>query len=301
MSNKSLLNIDNLAVHFPIGDGLMRRANGYVKAVDGVSFSLKKGETLGLVGESGCGKSVTSFSLMRLIERPGKVTNGQFLLNDKNILALNKYNLYYNNDCNLIDLLNEVKAFGCIPKYNSWKKLFSFLTTGRYDSLSHNINALKIMLDLLDEKFIPTNADLKKIYYCVEYNYQENDKNKKEMFLNIYTKFGICNYDHFIFLLEMNNKKPINKFSSNILEYFNKEEKIDYYHNKSDKIFLQIIDNPDLKIILTNDVIDKIISKFDLNYQFAYDFDIIKNYIVDNIEKENENDENDNNKLKKKI
>ena len=157
------------------------------------------------------------------------------------------------------------------------------------------------MLDLLDEKFIPTNADLKKIYYCVEYNYQENDKNKKEMFLNIYTKFGICNYDHFIFLLEMNNKKPINKFSSNILEYFNKEEKIDYYHNKSDKIFLQIIDNPDLKIILTNDVIDKIISKFDLNYEFAYDFDIIKNYIVDNIEKENENDENDdNNKLKKK-
>lgn len=55
--------------------------NGAFKAVNGISYSINKGKTLGIVGESGCGKSVTSFSLMRLIERPGKITNGKFHLN----------------------------------------------------------------------------------------------------------------------------------------------------------------------------------------------------------------------------
>ena len=61
---------------------------GPFRAVNKISYSINQGETLGIVGESGCGKSVTSFSLMRLIERPGKVTHGEFLLNDKNILSL---------------------------------------------------------------------------------------------------------------------------------------------------------------------------------------------------------------------
>ncbi|MBY0553534.1 ABC transporter ATP-binding protein [bacterium] len=62
--------------------------SGPFRAVNKISYEINKGETLGIVGESGCGKSVTSFSLMRLIERPGKVTGGQFLLNDQNILNL---------------------------------------------------------------------------------------------------------------------------------------------------------------------------------------------------------------------
>ncbi|MEQ1723900.1 MAG: ABC transporter ATP-binding protein, partial [Pseudobdellovibrio sp.] len=62
--------------------------SGPFRAVNRISYEINKGETLGIVGESGCGKSVTSFSLMRLIERPGKITNGQFLLNDQNILNL---------------------------------------------------------------------------------------------------------------------------------------------------------------------------------------------------------------------
>lgn len=61
---------------------------GAFKAVNNVSYEINKGQTLGIVGESGCGKSVTSFSLMRLIENPGKITNGKFLLNNTEVFSL---------------------------------------------------------------------------------------------------------------------------------------------------------------------------------------------------------------------
>lgn len=62
--------------------------SGPFRAVNRISYEINRGETLGIVGESGCGKSVTSFSLMRLIERPGKVTHGKFFLNDQEVLGL---------------------------------------------------------------------------------------------------------------------------------------------------------------------------------------------------------------------
>src|SRR4051794_409421 len=64
-----LLEVDNLQTHFTIHAGL-------VKSVDGVSFSIGEGELLGLVGESGCGKSITALSIMRLISPPGKIVGG---------------------------------------------------------------------------------------------------------------------------------------------------------------------------------------------------------------------------------
>jgi len=67
----TLLEVINLSKHFPIRRGILRRTVGYVKAVDGVSFRIKEGETLGLVGESGCGKTTTSRCILRAIDPSG--------------------------------------------------------------------------------------------------------------------------------------------------------------------------------------------------------------------------------------
>jgi peptide/nickel transport system ATP-binding protein/oligopeptide transport system ATP-binding protein len=76
-----LLEVNNLRTHFPTRAGLVR-------AVDGVSFSLDRGELLGLVGESGCGKSMTALSVMRLIAPPGKIVGGEILFDGKDLLKL---------------------------------------------------------------------------------------------------------------------------------------------------------------------------------------------------------------------
>jgi oligopeptide transport system ATP-binding protein len=73
--NDTLLHVDDLKMHFPIYRGVFQRQVGAVRAVDGVSFDVKRGETLGLVGESGCGKSTTGRTILQLYKpTAGKVT-----------------------------------------------------------------------------------------------------------------------------------------------------------------------------------------------------------------------------------
>ena len=84
-----LLEISNLVMYFPIKKGLFYKTRSFVKAVDGVSFNLKKGETLGLVGESGCGKSTVAHSLLRLIEP----TSGSVNFEGVDVLKLPKKEL----------------------------------------------------------------------------------------------------------------------------------------------------------------------------------------------------------------
>ncbi len=64
---RPLLEVKGLRMHFPVTEGIMRRRTvGEVKAVDGVDFAIRRGETLGLVGESGCGKTTTGRCILRL-------------------------------------------------------------------------------------------------------------------------------------------------------------------------------------------------------------------------------------------
>ncbi len=82
MEKEVVLQVKNLKTYFTT-------SKGTAKAVDGVDFTLHKGETLGIVGESGCGKSMTSLSLLRLIPSPpGKIVDGEILLNNKDIVNM---------------------------------------------------------------------------------------------------------------------------------------------------------------------------------------------------------------------
>jgi len=82
----TILEVKDLKKHFPLKTGILSRTIGHVRAVDGVSFTLERGETLGLVGESGCGKTTVGRSILRLIEP----TSGQVTFNSQNLLALDR-------------------------------------------------------------------------------------------------------------------------------------------------------------------------------------------------------------------
>jgi oligopeptide/dipeptide ABC transporter ATP-binding protein len=81
-----VLAVENLTKHYPVRKGVLRRTVGQVRAVDGVSFAIEEGETLGLVGESGCGKSTVARAVLRLIEP----TAGRIRLGGRDITALGK-------------------------------------------------------------------------------------------------------------------------------------------------------------------------------------------------------------------
>ena len=89
MTGQTLLEVTGLAKHFPTRGGLFRRGHGEVRAVDGVDFTIRRGETLGLVGESGCGKTTTGRCVLQL-EQP---THGRIVFEGKDITGLSQQDL----------------------------------------------------------------------------------------------------------------------------------------------------------------------------------------------------------------
>ena len=87
--NESLITVRDLNVHFPIKRGILSRTVGYVYAVDGVSFELAKGETLGIVGESGCGKTTAGMAVTQLIP----ITSGIVTWKGRDMHALSRSGL----------------------------------------------------------------------------------------------------------------------------------------------------------------------------------------------------------------
>ena len=86
---ENLLEVKDLKQYFPIKAGFFKRTVGYVKAVDGITFNIKRGTTMGLVGESGCGKTTTGRTVLRLYKKTG----GQVLFNGVDIFAMKKEDL----------------------------------------------------------------------------------------------------------------------------------------------------------------------------------------------------------------
>lgn len=88
-SSETLLELQDLKKHFPIKAGLLQKTVGHIKAVDGINLKVNKGETLGIVGESGCGKSTVGRTIIRLYEP----TNGKIIFNGKDISHLSESDL----------------------------------------------------------------------------------------------------------------------------------------------------------------------------------------------------------------
>ena len=85
-----ILQVKDLKMHFPIKSGIVSHTVGYVKAVDGVTFNLQRGMTMGLVGESGCGKTTTGRAILRLYDN---ITSGSVQFNGQDVYALSKKDL----------------------------------------------------------------------------------------------------------------------------------------------------------------------------------------------------------------
>jgi oligopeptide/dipeptide ABC transporter ATP-binding protein len=139
-----LLQIRDLQTYFYTEDGI-------VKSVDGVSFDVYPGEILGLVGESGCGKSVTSLSIMRLVDDPGKIIGGEILFEGRNILELSDDEMTKIRG-NLISMIFQQPQSCLDPVYKVGDQIAEVFQI--HDQIEKK-EALKKAVDLLKQVGIP--------------------------------------------------------------------------------------------------------------------------------------------------
>ena len=175
-----LLKVENLKKYFPIKKGLISKTVGYVKAVDDVSFVIKKGETLGLVGESGCGKTTIGRTLLRLIEPTG----GRVEFEGQDVTTMD------NND------LKKLRKDMQIIFQDPYSSLNPRMTVGgmiteilKYHEIAEGEKADKMVMDLLEK------VGLSKLHarrYPHEFSGGQRQRDGIARALSVEPKFVVC-------------------------------------------------------------------------------------------------------------
>ncbi|MCB2204204.1 ABC transporter ATP-binding protein [bacterium] len=153
MQKSTILDVRNLCTVFETDEGIAR-------AVDGVSFSLERGETLGLVGESGCGKSVTAMSIMRLIRKPGRIASGEVLFHGQNLLDLTEREMRAMRG-NEIGMVFQEAMTSLNPVFTIGDQMTEVLL---YHSENNWSEAYEKSLDMLDRVGIPDPESVMTVY-----------------------------------------------------------------------------------------------------------------------------------------
>jgi len=161
-SSKKLLEVKNLTTYFFTEEGV-------VKAVDGVSFDIYEDEVLGLVGETGCGKSVTALSILRLVRAPGKIISGEIKFKGTNLLTLNKDEIRAHRGSNITMIFQD--------PLNSLNPVFS---VGKQISEVFSLHQKDEMKQLRDERLLERKNNLEEKKKLVERLKQSGDRFSEE-------------------------------------------------------------------------------------------------------------------------